>query len=73
MALAAASLMTPVAVMAAVLGLWRIGADLKWTSGFAIPSGIFSHWQVWLGVAFLLEVCAHILNRYGRAGNAAVS
>jgi len=73
MALAIASLMTPAALMAGVLGLWRIGADLKWTSGFAIPSGLFSHWQVWLAVAFVLQLCAHILNRYGSGGNTAVS
>jgi hypothetical protein len=73
LALAAAALMTPAALMAGVLGVWRIGADLKWTSGFAIASGLFSHWQVWLGVAFVLQLCAHILNRYGRGGNAAVS
>jgi len=73
LALAAAALMTPAALMAGVLGLWRIGADLQWTNGFAIPSGLFSHWQVWLGAAFVLQLCAHILNRYGRGGNAAVS
>jgi hypothetical protein len=73
LALAAASLITPAALMAGVLGVWRIGADLKWTNGFAIASGLFSHWQVWLGVAFVLQLCAHILNRYGRGGNAAVS
>jgi hypothetical protein len=73
MALIAASLLTPAALMAGVLGLWRIAADLKWTSAFAIASGLFSHWQVWLGVAFLLQACARILNRYGRGGNAAVS
>ena len=73
LALAAASLLTAAAVMAGVLGFWRIGAELKWTGGFAIDSGVFSHWQVWLGVAVFLQVCAHILNRYGRGGNAAVS
>jgi len=72
-ALAAASLLTAAALMAGVLGLWRIGADLKWTSNFAISSGLFSHWQVWLGAAFLLEVCAHFLNRYGNGGDRAVS
>ncbi len=73
LARAAAALMSPAALMAGVLGFWRIGADLRWTSGFAIPSGLFSHWQVWLGGAFVLQLCAHILNRYGTGGNAAVS
>lgn len=68
-ALAVAALLTPAAVMAAVLGLWRIAADLNWTSSFAIPSGFFSHWQVWLGAAALLQLCSHILNRYGKRGD----
>ena len=34
-----------------MLALWRIAADLKSTNSFAIPSGLFSHWQVWLGAA----------------------
>ncbi len=59
-------MLTPAAAMAAVLALWRIAADLNWTNSFAISSGLFSHWQVWLGAAILLQLCAHILNRYGR-------
>jgi hypothetical protein len=68
-ALAVAALLTPAAAMAGALGLWRIAADLNWTSSFAIPSGVFSHWQVWLGVAALLQLCASVLNRYGRRGD----
>ena len=73
MALVLASLMTPAALMAGVLGLWRIGADLKWTSGFAIPSGVFSHWQVWIAGGAALQLCSRVLNRYGRGGDAATS
>ena len=50
-ALGVAALLTPAAAIAAALGLWRIAADLNWANRFAIPSGIFSHWQVWLGAA----------------------
>jgi hypothetical protein len=72
MALAVAALLTPAATVAAALALWRIGADLNWANSFAIPSGIFSHWQVWLGAAAALQFCSHLLNRYGKgAGNAA--
>ena len=49
---------------------WRIGADLNWTQEFFISSGLFSHWQVWLGVGALLYFCASRLNRYGRGGKA---
>jgi hypothetical protein len=66
-AVALAALLTPAAVTALVLGIWRIAADLKWTQSFAIPSGLFSHWQVWLGVAVVLQLCSRVLNRYARA------
>jgi hypothetical protein len=72
-ALAVAALLPPPAFLAAVLGVWRIAADLKWTNSFAIPSGIFSHWQVWLGAAIGLQLCARILNRYGKGGDPAAS
>jgi len=69
MALAVAALLTPAALAACVLGFWRIAADLNWTSSFAISSGVFSHWQVWLGAAFALQLCSRILNRYGKGSN----
>jgi hypothetical protein len=40
---------------------------------FVIEQGLFSHWQVWMVVAVLLESCAAILNRYGRGGGEATS
>jgi hypothetical protein len=64
----AAALLTPVAAMALVLGVWRLAADLKWTGEFAIAHGVFSHWQVWIAMAGVLQTCASILNRYGRGG-----
>ena len=69
MALAAAAMLTPAALTACVLALWRIAADLNWTNGFAIPDGIFSHWQVWLGGAVALQLCSRLLNRYGKGGD----
>jgi hypothetical protein len=68
-ALAVAALLTPAALTACVLGLWRIAADLNWTNSFAIPTGIFSHWQVWLGAAAGLQLCSRVLNRYGKGGD----
>jgi hypothetical protein len=64
----AAAFLTPAAAMALVLGAWRLGYDLKWTGEFAITRGIFSHWQVWIAMAGVLQTCAAILNRYGRGG-----
>ncbi|MGA2721945.1 MAG: hypothetical protein ABSG79_05975 [Bryobacteraceae bacterium] len=65
-ALVVAALLTPAAAIAAALALWRIGADLNWANSFAIPSGIFSHWQVWLGAAAALQLCSRLLNKYGK-------
>jgi hypothetical protein len=72
-AMAIAAMLTPTAVMAAALALWRVAADLNFASSFAIPSGPFSHWQFWLGAAVALQVCSRLLNRYGRRDNTATS
>ena len=63
----AAAMLTPAALAALVLGLWRLAADLSWTSAFVIRGGLFSHWLVWVVTAILLQRCAHLLNRYGKA------
>ncbi len=65
-ALASAALLTPAAVMAFVLSMWRLGADIGFTSSFAIHTGIFSHWQVWLAMAVVIQFLAVVLNRYGK-------
>jgi hypothetical protein len=68
-ALAMAALLTPAALMAFVLGLWRMAADLQWTNDFAIADGILSHWQVWIAAALLLQFVTSLLNRYGHGGD----
>jgi hypothetical protein len=73
LALAAAALLTPAAVMAAALGAWRLAADLNWTAEFAIAQGLFSHWQVWFASAGLLQIGARILNQYGKDRDRAAS
>jgi len=72
-ALVAAALLTPGALMASVLAAWRIAADLNFTNRFAIATGLFSHWQVWLGAAAALQLCSRVLNRYGHGGGEATS
>ena len=66
-ALAMASLLTPAAVMACVLAVWRLTADFKVTSQFPITAGFFSHWQVWVSAATVLQLVAVVLNRYGNS------
>ncbi len=72
-ALGFAAILTPVAVMAAALGAWGLAAGPNWTSNFAIRTGLWSHWQVWLAFAVVLQTGAHFLNRYGRAADRAAA
>lgn len=72
-AMGLAGLLSPAAALASVFGLWRIAADLNWTGTFAISGGFFSHWQVWMGTAVLLQLCAHLLNRYARGDESPAS
>lgn len=66
-ALALAGLITPAAVMALALAFWRLAADLKFTGEFPIANGLFSHWQSWMVGGVALELCAILLNRYGKS------
>jgi len=68
-----AALLSPAALVAFLLAWWRIAADLNWTNSFAIDSGLFSHWQVWMAAAVLLQLCSRMLNRYGRGKDAPAS
>jgi hypothetical protein len=55
------ALISPASVIALVLGLWRLTADLEWTGSFFISSGLFSHWQVWIALAIALRLGAAAL------------
>jgi len=68
---AIAVLLKPAVLIAALLGCWKFASDFNWTGGFAIPSGLFSHWQVWLGGAAVLQLCSSVLNRYGKGDRTA--
>ena len=67
LALACGALLIPAALMAYVLGFWRLASDIGVTKEFAIR-GLFSHWQVWIVTAAVLHVAAGVLTRYGRGG-----
>ncbi|HLK19188.1 MAG TPA: hypothetical protein VKT81_09535 [Bryobacteraceae bacterium] len=55
------ALVTPSAVIAFVMGLWRLTADVGWTETFPITSGFFSHWIVWIALAIGLKFSATAL------------
>ena len=61
------ALLIPAALMAYVLGFWRLASDIGMAGEFGIR-GMFSHWQLWMALAVFLHLAASILNRYGRSG-----
>ena len=61
------SLLVPIALMAYVLALWSLSADLGVTQEFAL-TGLFAHWQVWLAAGGLVQLAASFLNRYAESG-----
>ncbi len=62
--------LNPVSAVALALALWRLAYDLHWTGRFAISGGLFSHWQVWMGLALLLQVLDTMLGRHHQGGPA---
>ena len=67
MALAGGALLIPISLMAYVLGFWRLASDIGVTREFAIR-GAFSHWQLWIVTAVMLQIAASVLTRYARGG-----
>jgi hypothetical protein len=54
------------AVLCLMLALWRLTSDLGWTGEFFISAGFFSHWQVWLGITFIVSMASFRLQRFSR-------
>lgn len=71
-ALTASQWTTPLSVAASVFAFWRLGSDIDESVRFAISGGLFSHWQVWLAMAVLLQIVGSMLARYGRGDGAAM-
>jgi hypothetical protein len=67
-AFAVGALLIPVALMAYVLAFWRLASDIGLAGEFGI-TGLFSHWQIWIGVGAILHLAASSFNRYGRGGD----
>jgi hypothetical protein len=64
-----AVLLTPLSVLAAALGVWRLAADPGWTSRFFIASGLLSHSQVWFALAIAVRVSSRGLNQWLKIQN----
>ena len=60
------ALLSPVALVALALGIWRLGSDLGWTGDFVISEGFFSHWMVWIALALTLQTASTSLSRFER-------
>ena len=67
LASAFAALLIPAALMAYVLGFWRLASDMGMAGEFGIE-GLFSHWQIWIVLAAALTITSSVLNRYSRSG-----
>src|SRR6185295_3568272 len=67
LASAFAALLIPAALMAYVLGFWRLASDMGMAGEFGIE-GLFSHWQIWIVLAAVLTITSSVLNRYSRSG-----
>ncbi len=59
------ALLTPAAVLALVMAIWRVCADLGWAGAFLISAGFFSHWQVWLASSIALKMISSTLIAWG--------
>src|ERR1700733_4800 len=44
------ALLTPAALVALALGIWRVCADLGWAGVFVIQGGLFSPWTGWVAL-----------------------
>lgn len=63
------ALLTPAALVALVMGMWRVGNDLGWAREFLISGGLFSHWQVWIALSIGLKVLSSMLIAWGSRSN----
>jgi hypothetical protein len=59
------ALLTPAALVALALGLWRVCADLGWAGAFLLSDGFFSHWQVWIALSIGLKMVSSTLIAWG--------
>jgi hypothetical protein len=61
------ALLKPIALTAYVVGLWRLMSDMGLAGEFVF-TGMFSHWQIWMGLGALAHIASSVLARYGTGG-----
>ncbi len=66
-AFTAAALLKPLALVAYMLGIWRLASDMGMTGEFVF-TGLFSHWQVWMGLGVFVHILSSVLAKYGSGG-----
>jgi hypothetical protein len=64
LAVVAAALLMPSALVAFTLAFWSVASGLHWTGDFFLSSGLFSHWQVWICTSGVLLFLARLLDKY---------
>ena len=66
-AFTAAALLKPLALVAYMLGIWRLASDMGMAGAFVF-TGVYSHWQVWMGMGVFVHVLSSVLANYGSGG-----
>ena len=66
-AFTAADLLKPLALVAYMLGIWRLASDMGMAGAFVF-TGVYSHWQVWMGMGVFVHVLSSVLANYGSGG-----
>jgi len=65
----AAAFGIPTALMAGTLAAWRLATDIQLTKTFAIETGLWSHWQIWMALATGLLLISLRLEKYSQSGS----
>ena len=65
-ALGAALLLMPSALLAFTVGLCIIAFNLRGSGDFFPAHGLYSHWQIWICAAGILLLLARLLGKYAR-------
>ncbi len=60
----ASGMFRPVMLIGYAMAAWRLLYELRWGHKFGIDDGIWSHWQVWAGVALVSHALWSRLERH---------